>query len=182
MIFVVVTIQKTKDERAWPFLFANCDNNKNQNKGILFLSPAETKETILRYGDENVPPEISTEKHYELTRKYRLQSIVLGFSDLKLKVCSTFGHIAQISNPKSRATSYVVCLPWSHFQKVLVGRMLMWFYFLLAPRCHLRLPCSQLCLAQAAHHLRRLQMKRNLLADPPQWLNGLWKNSYPTHR
>ena len=123
--------------------------------------------------NENVPPEISTEKHYELTRKYRLQSIVLGFSDLKLKVCSTFGHIAQISNPKSRATSYVVCLPWSHFQKVLVGRMLMWFYFLLAPRCHLRLLCSQLCLAQAAHHLRRLQMKRNLLADPPQWLNGL---------
>ena len=132
------------------------------------------KTFLLRYLQKNI-------MSWQENTDYQL-SIVLGFSDLNLKVCSTFGHIAQISNPKSRATSYVVCLPWSHFQKVLVGRMLMWFYFLLAPRCHLRLPCSQLCLAQAAHHLRRLQMKRNLLADPPQWLNGLWKNLYPMNR
>ena len=150
---------------------SNSDNNKNQNKCILFSDTGWNKKNNT---------EISIEKHFEKIQiTSRLQSIVLGFSDLNLKGCSTFGHIAQISNPKNRATSYVVCLPWSHFQKVLVGRMLMWFYFLLAPRCHLRLPCSQLCLSQAARHLRRLQMKRNLLADPPQWLNELLKHSYP---
>ena len=172
MLWFLLLPQLKRNETAWPFLFANYDNNKNQNKGILFLVTGWNKRNN---------PEI--EKHYDLTRKNRLPAdynqLFLGFSDLNLKVCSTFDHIAQISNPKSRATSYVVCLPWSHFQKVLVGRMLMWFYFLLAPRCHLRLPCSQLCLSQAARHLRRLQMKRNLLADPPQWLNELLKHSYP---
>ena len=44
----------------------------------------------------------------------------------------------------------------------------MWFYFLLAPRCHLRLLLSTVVYREplAAHHLRRLQMKRNLLAYP----------------
>ena len=173
LIFVAVIIKNKCDSVA----FSLCKLRQQQNsKQRYFVFSRRLKQK--KQSRDVYRKTLWVEKKIQITS--RLQSIVLGFSDPNLKVCSTFGHIAQISNPKNRATSYVVCLPWSHFQKVLVGRtMLMWFYFLLAPRCHLRLPCSQLCLSQAARHLRRLQMKRNLLADPPQWLNELLKHSYP---